>query len=113
MMAATDHDQYNVFDRYEDLLEQSLERHPFPEYFDYHALQPGGVQSLGFSAASYLLATAARGGKAAFNQVFERPQQPEREMVVRIARNLAAEIMAGARDVWTKITGRGVVGKPP
>lgn len=111
MMAATDHDQYNVFDRYEDLLEQSLERHPFPEYFDYHALQPGGVQSLGFSAASYLLATAARGGKAAFNQVFERPQQPEREMVVRIARNLAAEIMAERPARVYKISGESGCGK--
>jgi uridine kinase len=66
---------------------------------------------LGFSAASYLLATAARGGKAAFNQVFERPQQPEREMVVRIARNLAAEIMAERPARVYKISGESGCGK--
>lgn len=111
MTAATDRAEFGIFDRYEELLEQSLDHHPFPEYFDYHEQKPGGVRELGFSAASYLLACAAREGKPAFKQIFERPQKPEREMVVRIARNLAAEIMAERPSRVYKISGESGCGK--
>jgi uridine kinase len=57
------------------------------------------------------LACAAREGKPAFKQIFERPQQPEREMVVRIARNLAAEIMAERPSRVYKISGESGCGK--
>jgi uridine kinase len=111
MMQELGRDEFGVLEAYEKMLTSSQEQHPFAEYYSFEGLEPGGVQNLCFSAASYLLACAARDKKAAFKRVFERPQQPEREMVVRIARNIATEILQVAPSKIYKISGESGCGK--
>lgn len=109
MMRELGRDESDVFGTYEKLLSASMENHPFAEYYAYPDQQPGGVHSLCFSAASYLLASYV--GTASFKSIFERPQQPEREMVVRIARGLAEEIIEESPSAVYKIAGESGCGK--
>lgn len=102
-------DDFGVFDAYEALLNDSMAAHPFAEYYAYPDLEPGGVHSLCFSAASYLLAVQA--GGSAFKSIFERPKVMDVEETTRIARGLAAEIINERPTKIYKIAGESGCGK--
>ncbi|MEY2963698.1 MAG: hypothetical protein RL754_959, partial [Bacteroidota bacterium] len=111
MTEELDRAELGLLDRFETLLSTNHETHPFAEFYDYYNLKPGGVQNLCFSAAGYLLALAAKAKKPGFKQVFERPQEDSREMVVRIARGLAREIFDQRPAKVYKISGESGCGK--
>lgn len=102
-------DDFGVFDAYEALLNDSMAAHPFAEYYAYPDLEPGGVHSLCFSAASYLLSVQA--GGSAFKSIFERPKVMDVEETTRIARGLAAEIINERPTKIYKIAGESGCGK--
>ena len=111
MMAELEREEASVLTQFEALLMEHHSAHPFAEFYDYNTKKPGGVQNLCFSASAYLLAQAAQEGKPAFKQVFERPQKSSREMVVRIARGIAEEILAERSEKVFKISGESGCGK--
>lgn len=111
MMHEMDRNGTPVLAKFEDMLAASQSEHPFAEYYQYPNLKPGGVSHLCFTASGLLLAHAARDSKDRFKSVFERPQQDSREMVVRIARNLAEEIIAERPSRVYKICGESGCGK--
>ena len=110
MMAELGRDIYGVMERFEGLLEDTLLDHPFPEYFEYQSLEPGGVRKLCFTAAGYLLADAARRKLTGFKALFERPQD-EGVSARSKAQKLAAEILEKWPSKVYRISGESGCGK--
>ncbi len=111
MLFELGHPAQAQMDAFESLLHSSEDRHPMAEYYHYPTLEPGGVQDLCFTASGYLLSRAAQEKKEGFKRVFERPVEMNREMVVRIGRNIAEQLWAQAPARVYRICGESGCGK--
>jgi len=109
MFKALGREEADLLGRYEELLQSSMEHHPFAEYYSYPEFNAAGVHSLCFSAASYLLATHAESD--AFLSIFERVKTMDEGDVQRIASELATEIVALRQTKIYKLAGESGCGK--
>ncbi len=96
---------------YEGMLESSMEHHPFAEYYSYPELKPGGVKNLCFSAGSYLIAAAAANQGEAFTAIFERRLQVLLAKAVKIAEELAREVVQKSPAKVYRLSGESGCGK--
>ena len=96
---------------YEGLLESSMEHHPFAEYYSYPELKPGGVKNLCFSAGSYLIAAAAAEQGEAFTAIFERRLKVLMAKAVKIAEELAREVVQKSPAKVYRVSGESGCGK--
>ena len=96
---------------YEGMLESSMEEHPFAEYYSYPDLKPGGVKNLCFSAGSYLIAKAAADQGEAFTAIFERQLKVLMAKAVKIAEELAREVVQKSPAKVYRVSGESGCGK--
>ena len=96
---------------YDRMLESSMEEHPFAEYYSYPDLKPGGVKNLCFSAGSYLIATAAVDQGEAFTAIFERQLKVLMAKAVKVAEELAREVVQKSPAKVYRVSGESGCGK--
>ena len=96
---------------YEGMLERSMNEHPFAEYYSYPDLKPGGVKNLCFSAGSYLIAAAAADQGEAFTAIFERRLQVLMAKAMKIAEDLAREVVQKSPAKVYRVSGESGCGK--
>ena len=96
---------------YEGMLESSMEHHPFAEYYSYPELKPGGVKNLCFSAGSYLIAAAAADQGEAFTAIFERRLKVLMAKAVKVAEELAREVVQKSPAKVYRVSGESGCGK--
>ena len=104
-------DEHAYMVSYEGMLASSMEEHPFAEYYSYPELKPGGVKNLCFSAGSYLIATAATEQGEAFTAIFERQLKVLMAKAVKVAEELAREVVQKSPAKVYRVSGESGCGK--
>lgn len=96
---------------YDDMLEGSMQEHPFAEYYSYPDLIPRGVQNLCFSAGSYLIATASADQTEGFTSIFERQLKVLMAKAEKVAEELAREVVQKSPAKLYRLSGESGCGK--